>query len=182
MSRDENLAENRVAKIAIGPMELERLLDLPEGVRIERLFVQHDPQMFVVAVSGPNLEPQPWDCCLPYLGGTWSAHHFYDRESGQMFIRWAWSPDSTPTSAEVETADAEQVERMRRRIQELERALTQAELRAIEVPGTTTRELLAEVATRMERTQNSLRGRDLAVLCREALENLDQAVLDRVAR
>ncbi len=30
----------------------------------------------------------------------------------------------------------------------------------------TTRELLTEVATRMEITQNSIKGRDLGVLCR----------------
>jgi hypothetical protein len=42
-----------------------------------------------------------------------------------------------------------------------------------------TRELLEELALRMERTQNSTRGRDLGVLCREALEGLDASVLGR---
>lgn len=41
----------------------------------------------------------------------------------------------------------------------------------------TTEELLAEVAVRMEVTQNSLNGRELGSLCREALERLDPGVL-----
>lgn len=40
-----------------------------------------------------------------------------------------------------------------------------------------TRDLLAEVALRMDRTQNSTAGRDLAALCRDALERLDKSVL-----
>jgi hypothetical protein len=42
----------------------------------------------------------------------------------------------------------------------------------------TTRELLGEVAVRMETTQTSQKGRDLAGLCREAIANLDSSVLD----
>lgn len=42
----------------------------------------------------------------------------------------------------------------------------------------TTRHLLEEVATRMEITQNSTKGRELGSLCREALRNLDRGVLD----
>lgn len=42
----------------------------------------------------------------------------------------------------------------------------------------TTRELLTELAVRMEVTQNSIKGRELGCLCREALENLDRWVLD----
>ena len=42
----------------------------------------------------------------------------------------------------------------------------------------TTRELLEELAVRMEVTQNSLKGRDLGRLCREALANLASFVLD----
>lgn len=42
----------------------------------------------------------------------------------------------------------------------------------------TTRELLEEIETRMRVTQNSLKGRDLGVLCAEAVENLAKSVLD----
>lgn len=42
----------------------------------------------------------------------------------------------------------------------------------------TTRELLNEVATRMEITQNSLKGSDLGRLCREAVSNLAPHILD----
>jgi hypothetical protein len=42
----------------------------------------------------------------------------------------------------------------------------------------TTRELLEELAVRMEITQNSTKGRDLGVLCREAMEKLDPGVLN----
>lgn len=44
----------------------------------------------------------------------------------------------------------------------------------------TTRELLREVAARMETTQNSLKGREreLGALCREAVVMLDAKVLD----
>lgn len=41
-----------------------------------------------------------------------------------------------------------------------------------------TRQLLDELATRMEITQNSSAGRALAVQCREALDRLDALVLD----
>lgn len=42
----------------------------------------------------------------------------------------------------------------------------------------TTRELLAEVASRMEITQNSINGRDLGRLARGAIDNLAPSVLD----
>ena len=42
----------------------------------------------------------------------------------------------------------------------------------------TTREMLEELAVRMEISQNSTKGRDLGRLCREALENLDRGVLN----
>lgn len=42
----------------------------------------------------------------------------------------------------------------------------------------TTRELLTEVAVRMEVTQNSIKGSDLGRLCREALANLAPGILD----
>ncbi len=42
----------------------------------------------------------------------------------------------------------------------------------------TTRELLGEVAVRMETTQTSEKGRELARFCREAIANLDASVLD----
>lgn len=42
----------------------------------------------------------------------------------------------------------------------------------------TTRELLVELAVRMEITQNSNKGRELGVLCREAMANLDRGVLN----
>lgn len=42
----------------------------------------------------------------------------------------------------------------------------------------TTRELLGELAVRMEVTQNSTNGRKLGFLCREAIEKLDKGVLD----
>lgn len=41
----------------------------------------------------------------------------------------------------------------------------------------TTEELLIEVAVRMEVTQNSLKGRDLGRLCREAIANLGPGIL-----
>jgi hypothetical protein len=41
----------------------------------------------------------------------------------------------------------------------------------------TTRELLDELAVRMEVTQNSIKGRDLGRLCREAIENLAPGIL-----
>lgn len=41
----------------------------------------------------------------------------------------------------------------------------------------TTQQLLEELAVRMEVTQNSLKGRELGRLCREALANLDRGVL-----
>lgn len=41
----------------------------------------------------------------------------------------------------------------------------------------TTRELLEELATRMEVTQNSTAGRELGVMCRKAVENLQVGVL-----
>lgn len=41
-----------------------------------------------------------------------------------------------------------------------------------------TREVLDEVANRMENTQNSTSGRELGRLCREAVDNLDAGVLD----
>ncbi len=41
-----------------------------------------------------------------------------------------------------------------------------------------TRELLDELATRLEVTQNSTNGRKLAALCREALDKLAPGVLD----
>ena len=41
----------------------------------------------------------------------------------------------------------------------------------------TTEELLTELAVRMEVTQNSTKGRELGVLCREALDKLDHGVL-----
>lgn len=46
----------------------------------------------------------------------------------------------------------------------------------------TTRELLAELGERMLNTQNSTRGRDLGVLCREALDGLDRSILERRGR
>lgn len=42
----------------------------------------------------------------------------------------------------------------------------------------TTRQLLEEVATRMEITQNSTNGREIARLCRGAIENLAKSILD----
>ena len=42
----------------------------------------------------------------------------------------------------------------------------------------TTRELLREVATRMEISQNSSAGRRLGELCEQAVERLDRRVLD----
>lgn len=42
----------------------------------------------------------------------------------------------------------------------------------------TTEHLLRELAVRMEITQNSTRGRDLGVLCREAIDNLAASVLN----
>lgn len=42
----------------------------------------------------------------------------------------------------------------------------------------TTRQLLDELAVRMEVTQNSHKGRELGVLCREAIDNLDPGVLN----
>jgi hypothetical protein len=42
----------------------------------------------------------------------------------------------------------------------------------------TTRQLLTEVAMRMEITQNSTGGRDLGRLCESAIEELDKGVLD----
>lgn len=42
----------------------------------------------------------------------------------------------------------------------------------------TTRELLTELAVRMEVTQNSTNGRALGRLCRNALEHLAKNVLD----
>lgn len=41
----------------------------------------------------------------------------------------------------------------------------------------TTKELLDEVATRMEITQNSIKGRELGAMCREAIANLDAGIL-----
>jgi hypothetical protein len=41
----------------------------------------------------------------------------------------------------------------------------------------TTAELLVEVAARMEITQNSIKGREIGRLCREALDNLAPSVL-----
>lgn len=41
----------------------------------------------------------------------------------------------------------------------------------------TTEELLRELAVRMEVTQNSIKGRHLGELCREALDKLDPGVL-----
>lgn len=41
-----------------------------------------------------------------------------------------------------------------------------------------TRELLVEVAVRMEKTQNSNNGRELASMCRAACDNLARGVLD----
>lgn len=41
----------------------------------------------------------------------------------------------------------------------------------------TTEMLLEEVAVRMEVSQNSLKGRELGALCREAIANLDAGVL-----
>lgn len=41
-----------------------------------------------------------------------------------------------------------------------------------------TRELLAEIAIRMEISQNSTSGRALGRMCRDALHNLDDRVLD----
>lgn len=40
-----------------------------------------------------------------------------------------------------------------------------------------TEALLAEVAYRMRATQNSIKGRDLGDLCREAIDNLDGHIL-----
>jgi len=42
----------------------------------------------------------------------------------------------------------------------------------------TTREMLTELACRMDITQNSTAGRDLGRLCTEAVENLDSGVLE----
>lgn len=42
----------------------------------------------------------------------------------------------------------------------------------------TTRELLEEVSTRMKVTQNSIAGRELGVMCDQALENLASGVLN----
>lgn len=42
----------------------------------------------------------------------------------------------------------------------------------------TTRELLEEVASRMEITQNSIKGREIGRLCRAAIDNLSKGVLD----
>lgn len=41
-----------------------------------------------------------------------------------------------------------------------------------------TRELLEEVAFRMEKTQNSTSGEQLASMCRDAVDNLARGVLD----
>lgn len=54
-------------------------------------------------------------------------------------------------------------------------------IRAVDQPLlglATTRELLAELATRMEVSQNSIKGDELGALCREAIENLDAGVLE----
>ncbi len=56
------------------------------------------------------------------------------------------------------------------------------DLTITEVPGgklarAFTRDLLVEVAFRMESSQNSDKGRELGVLCREALDHLDIGVL-----
>lgn len=42
----------------------------------------------------------------------------------------------------------------------------------------TTNELLAELATRLETTQNSISGRDLANMCREAQVRLGMGILN----
>lgn len=44
--------------------------------------------------------------------------------------------------------------------------------------GASTRELLEELAARMEATQNSTKGRELGRLCREAVDNLDAGILN----
>lgn len=51
----------------------------------------------------------------------------------------------------------------------------------IEAAAPTTRELLAELAGRMQRTQNSTKGRELGQLCSEAMENLASGILDVAA-
>jgi hypothetical protein len=52
------------------------------------------------------------------------------------------------------------------------------EVEAASLGLATTRELLEEVAVRMEVTQNSTKGRELGSLCREAIDNLSNGVLD----
>lgn len=61
------MREHRRAVAFLGQQQIERMLALPEGVRV--LAARDDFQRCGVSVivEGPSLDPQPEGCVLPYL-------------------------------------------------------------------------------------------------------------------
>lgn len=80
--------ENRIAKIRIDRLELEHLLGLPEGMRVEAVVGTQDPVGFNIIVSGSHLEAQPDGVEAPFLPGTFERRAL--RHGGRVWSAWDW--------------------------------------------------------------------------------------------
>lgn len=89
--RPDPLRENRVANIGLPIEMLRSLLDLPDGYRVERIWVEHDPQMIHILVSSPSLAVQPWNTYSPPLVGHLQTQVYIHDD--KPWYRWSWSPE-----------------------------------------------------------------------------------------
>lgn len=83
--------ENRIAKIRMDALEIEHLLGLPPGFKLEGVYTTQDPMGFNIVVSGPTLEQQPYDTEAPFLGGTFTRRTV--RHQGRVWSCWDWNPE-----------------------------------------------------------------------------------------
>lgn len=79
----------RRAKVFINPSSLAPLLDLPEGMTVQRVYATNDPMGIVVEVASPALAKVPENTEAPTLAGWWDTlRHFHD---GKPWVRWGWA-------------------------------------------------------------------------------------------
>lgn len=78
--------------IAVSPLEIAHLLDLPDGLRVVAVHTEFDPVQIKIAVEGPMLEPVADGAYAPRLNGSLTRRQRVDSE-GKVWTRWDWSPE-----------------------------------------------------------------------------------------
>jgi hypothetical protein len=114
MPRREPVPMRHTAKLRLNEDQILQALQLPEGMRVLRFDVTHDPVSIMVIVESPDLPPVPPECESPYAHASFTTSWDEDRqriEIDEVEYHWPTHEDiwGRPTLSSEERASIDEL-------------------------------------------------------------------------